>query len=142
MSQASAVVQAADNDGPSQQAIALSPADALFASQHTRAVVKAMKPRIASNLALITSTPVNTVPPVIAGTGAVGQTLRVTSVGSWVGGGSLRYRWQRDAADIAGATTNSYLLVAADSTHSIRAVVTSTNQYGPTSANSNAIACA
>ena len=138
--QAQAVQSASKSDGPSQQAIALSPADALFASQHTRAVVKAMKPRIASNLALITAVPVNTVPPVIAGTGTVGQTLRITSVGTWVGGGSLRYKWQRDTVDIAGATLNSYVLVAADSTHSVRAVVTSTNQYGPTSANSNAIA--
>jgi hypothetical protein len=136
MDQAQAVQDAAKNDGPSQQA--LSNADLAFASKHPRAVVRAMKPRVASQLAL--AAPVNTVPPVISGTGAVGQTLTIANAGTWAGGGSRAYKWQRDGVDIAGAISIAYVLVAGDSTHSVRAVVVQTNANGTTSANSNAIA--
>ena len=56
-----------------------------------------------------------------------------------IGNASGSYKWQRDGADIAGATAASYLLVAADSTHNITAVVTTTNKYGSTPASSNTI---
>ena len=123
--------------GPTQQA--LSQPDLVFASKHTRPVVKVMKPRIASALALNTNPPVNVVPPVITGTGTVGSTLTLQTIGSWIGNASGSYKWQRDGADIAGATSGSYLLVAADSTHNITALVTTTNKYGSTPASSNAI---
>ena len=143
MSQANAVVQASKNDGPGQQAIAALPADALFASQHTCIVRESDASFCASrpSLALITSTPVSTASSAIAGTGTVGQTLRVTCVGSWVGGGSIRYKRQRDGVDIllARQRTPTFSLPPTALTASA-AVVTSTNQYGPTSANSNAIA--
>ena len=138
MPQASAVVQASKNDGPSQQS--LSASDLVFASKHTRPVVKAMKPRIASALALNTNPPVNVVAPVITGTGTVGSTLTLQSIGSWIGNTSGSYKWRRDGVDIAGATANTYKLVAADSTHGVTAYVTTTNKYGSTSATSNAIA--
>ena len=140
MDQAQAVQGASKNDGPSQQALVA--ADLLFASKHTRPVVKAMKPRIASALALNTNPPVNVVAPVITGTGTVGSTLTLQTIGSWIGNTSGSYKWRRDGVDIAGATANTYTLVAADSTHSITAYVTTTNKYGSTSATSNAIACA
>lgn len=136
MNLAKAVIGASKNDGPTQQA--LSNADILFASKHTRPVILVMKPRIASQLS--TLSPVNAVPPVIAGAGTVGQTLRITNIGTWAGGGGPSYKWQRDTVDIVGATLNSYVLVAADSTHSVRAVVSQTNSHGTTSAPSNAIA--
>jgi hypothetical protein len=142
MDQARAVIGASQNDGPSVEAQALSQADLIFASKHPRPVVKVMKPRIASQLATTdpTAPPLNVTPPVIAGTGTVGQTLRITDGGTWISGGSRTYKWQRDAVDIVGATLNSYVLVAADSTHSVRAVVVQTNSHGSTNANSNAIA--
>ena len=133
--QAQAVQSASKNDGPSQQA--LTPADLVFASKHTRAVVKAMKPRIANGLA--SSPPVNGVPPVISGSGVVGQTLTVSSGGTWAGGGSRTYKWQRDGVDISGATSITYLLVAADSGHAVRAGVVQTNSNGAATAYSNAI---
>ena len=120
--------------------MALSAADLVFASKHTRAVVKAMKPRIANGLA--SSAPVNGVPPVISGNGVVGQTLTISNGGTWAGGGSRTYKWQRDTVDIAGATANSYLLVSADSGHSVRAGVVQTNGNGSATAYSNAIAVA
>ncbi len=132
------VIGASKNDGPGPEQQALSAADLLFASKHTRPVVKVLKPRVASQLA--TSPPVNTVAPVISGTGTVGQTLTITNAGTWVGGGTRTYKWQRDGVDIAGATSITYLLVAADSTHSVRAGVVQSNQFGPSTAYSNAIA--
>ena len=133
--QAQAVQGASKNDGPSQQSI--SAADLVFASKHTRAVVKAMKPRVANGLA--SSAPVNGVPPVISGSGVVGQTLVISNTGTWAGGGSRTYKWQRDSVDIGGATSTTYLLVAADSGHAIRAGVVQTNSNGAATAYSNSI---
>jgi len=132
------VIGASQNDGPAVEQQALSNADILFASKHPKVVVRVLKPRIASNLAI--AKPVNTVPPTITGTGTVTQTLAISNIGTWAGGSGPSYKWQRDGVDIAGATLNTYLLVPADSTHSVRAVVTQSNAYGSTSANSNAIA--
>ena len=116
-------------------------ADLVFASKHTRAVVKAMKPLHRERAGLLnTNPPVNVVPPVITGTGTVGSTLTLQTIGSWIGNTSGSYKWRRDGVDIAGATGSTYLLVAADSTHGITAYVTTTNKYGSTSATSNAIA--
>ena len=87
--------------------------------------------------------PVNTTAPAVTGTGAVGNTLSVTN-GNWTYvPTSYAYQWRRDGANIAGATAATYLLVAADSTHSISCSVTATNAAGSTVAPlSNAIACA
>jgi hypothetical protein len=85
--------------------------------------------------------PVNTTAPAVTGTGAVGNTLSCTQ-GNWTYvPTSYAYQWRRDGANISGATSATYLLVAADSTHSISCSVTATNAAGSTVAPlSNAIA--
>ena len=87
--------------------------------------------------------PVNTTAPAVTGAGAVGNTLSVTN-GNWTYvPTSYAYQWLRDGANIAGAISATYLLVAADSTHSIACSVTATNAAGSTVAPlSNAIAVA
>ncbi len=88
------------------------------------------------------SPPENTAPPTINGTAEQGQTL-TASTGSWTGNpSSYAYQWRRcDSAgagcnDIAGATSPSYLLVAADVGATIRVQVTATNSAGSASAQS------
>ena len=66
----------------------------------------------------LTGGPVNLAPPVISGTGEVGQTL-IASSGLWIydtGAGVpvQSWQWQSDGADIAGATTASYIVQPAD----------------------------
>jgi hypothetical protein len=84
--------------------------------------------------------PVNTVPPIITGTPAQGQTLSA-STGTWTGSPTAyAYQWQHcDAAgancvDVPGATAQTYLLSGADVSFSIRVRVTATNASGPASA--------
>ncbi|MGE3856644.1 MAG: LysM peptidoglycan-binding domain-containing protein [Dehalococcoidia bacterium] len=83
--------------------------------------------------------PSNTVPPVISGTTTVGQTLTTTN-GTWLGTPTFTYQWRRcdaagnNCADIAGATTASYILVDADLASTIRVVVTGTNGAGSANA--------
>jgi hypothetical protein len=83
--------------------------------------------------------PVNTVAPVVSGTGTVGQTLSCTQ-GTWTYGQTYAYQWLRNGAPIFGATASTRVLSAADSGFSLSCVVTSTNPAGSTSAYSNAIA--
>jgi len=88
--------------------------------------------------------PVNTVAPVVSGSGVVGQTLTTTD-GTWTANPlpiTYAYQWQRDGLPISGATSSTYLLVYADRGASVRCVVTATNVIGSTAANSNAIAVA
>jgi alpha-tubulin suppressor-like RCC1 family protein len=87
--------------------------------------------------------PVNTVLPAVSGTATQGQALTASN-GSWDNSPtSYRYQWRRcnssgaSCTDIPGATASSYTLVYADAAHSIRAVVTAANAYGPTAATSN-----
>jgi hypothetical protein len=76
--------------------------------------------------------PVNTGAPAINGN-AFQRTRPVTATqGSWTGPGNVySYQWQRDTgsgfADIAGATTNLYVLTDADVGARIRVKVTATN---------------
>jgi hypothetical protein len=84
--------------------------------------------------------PANTTAPVASGTGTVGQTLSCTQ-GVWTNAPtSYVYQWLRDGSNIASATNATYVLVAADSTHSLSCSVTATNPAGSASATSNAIA--
>jgi hypothetical protein len=87
------------------------------------------------------SLPVNTVAPVVSGTATVGQTLTTTN-GTWTGAPAptFTYQWQRVTTNISGATSSTYVLVAADVGNTIRCVVTATNPLGAVSANSNATA--
>ena len=86
-----------------------------------------------------TLTPVNTVAPVVSGTATVGELLSTTD-GTWTGAPPITftYQWQRNGSNIGSATASTYTLVAADAGNPIRCVVTGTNTYGNSSANSNA----
>lgn len=75
--------------------------------------------------------PVNTVLPAISGTILVGETLSVTT-GTWTGNPAptYTYQWRVDGSDVVGATTNSYVLQAADEGFMVDCRVTATNSEG------------
>jgi hypothetical protein len=83
------------------------------------------------------SPPVNAAAPTISGTARQGQTLTASS-GAWSGATpiSFAYRWKRcdaagaSCANIVSATDATYVLVAADVTHTVRVEVTATNSDG------------
>ena len=89
------------------------------------------------------SAPVNTVAPVVSGTATIGQTLSTTN-GTWTGAPAptFTYQWQRVTTNISGATSSTYVLVAADVGNTIRCVVKATNTIAPSgvTANSNSTA--
>jgi PKD repeat protein len=83
-----------------------------------------------------TGVPVNTAPPTIAGFAGQYQVLNA-STGTWTNApSSYAYQWQRcgsggsGCAAIAGATTSSYQLQAADVGSTIRVSVTASNGAG------------
>jgi hypothetical protein len=88
----------------------------------------------------VTSTPpVNTAAPTLAGTAQRTAALSA-SQGTWGGvGNTYAYQWQRSTDNgsswtpIAGATANSYALVAADENANVRVLVTATNPDGSAS---------
>lgn len=89
-------------------------------------------------------TPVNTVAATVTGTAQVGQTLSV-ALGTWTGGGiTYTYQWQKSGANIAGATSPTYVPVVGDIGAPIRVLVTGTNSVGnavrTTAATANVIA--
>jgi len=101
-----------------------------------------ISPSTITTVALRTSIPANISAPLLAGFAVDRQTL-AASPGSWssIPAGSITFQWQKCAdaaatncADIAGKTTNSYVLVFDDVTKFFRAKVTSTNRIGATSA--------
>ena len=89
--------------------------------------------------------PVNSAPPTISGMATDAQTLRLNP-GVWIGTAPINrsYQWRRcdpsgaNCVDIAAASTTSYVLVAADIGHTIRARDTATNGYGQSSVESAA----
>ena len=91
----------------------------------------------------VTGPPVNTVPPAISGTATIGATLR-GSPGAWKGYPlpAFTRQWRRcdtqgsGCVDIAGATSDSYALVAADAGHTIRLRVSATSSLGSAAADS------
>ena len=87
------------------------------------------------------SPPANTVAPAVSGTATNGQTLSSTT-GTWTGvpTPSFTYQWQRASVNISGATSSTYVLVAADVGSTIRCVVTATNAISAVGANSNSTA--
>jgi len=87
------------------------------------------------------SLPVNKVAPAVTGTATVGQTLSTTD-GTWTGlpTPTFTYQWQRTGSNISGATSSTYVLVAADYNNTISCVVTATNEVSSVSANSNSTA--
>ena len=85
--------------------------------------------------------PVNTTPPAISGTPALGQVLTVSN-GVWSGDvDSYSYQWIRGAAtNIPGATNRTYTVVAADQTNTLKCRVSATNSKGAANATSAATA--
>ena len=78
--------------------------------------------------------PVNTTPPAISGTAAVGSVLSC-SPGSWTGDPAptaFIYRWLRDGAPIMGPTAaeSSYTAQSADEAHSVSCAVYARNAAG------------
>jgi hypothetical protein len=93
----------------------------------------------------VVTPPRNTALPTIGGTLRVGRTVTATT-GTWTGSQpmSFAYQWLRcsnpslsSCAAIAGATSSSYVLTAADDRKRIRVAVTATNAGGAGSATSN-----
>jgi len=97
----------------------------------------------ATSGAIAARPPANVTAPVVSGTVQHGQTL-TSSNGEWTGTAPLTftYQWQRcDSAgagcvDIAGATANTYTLVAADVGARMTVRVTATNSAGNANASS------
>jgi hypothetical protein len=98
---------------------------------------------------VIEPVPTISVAPAVTGLTTLGSTLSCTT-GTWTHqGGSIAtyaYQWQRDTlgdtvyANIAAATSSTYVLAAADNGCNVRCVVTATNSGGAgTAANSNAV---
>jgi hypothetical protein len=91
--------------------------------------------------------PANSSPPTISGTPQQGQTL-AADPGTWSGTTPITYayQWRRcdsagaSCADIAGATAQTYALVAADVGARLRVAVTASNVAGSASATSDATA--
>ena len=87
--------------------------------------------------------PVNTTPPSVSGTGAVGQTL-TCNPGVWTNSPTTYgYAWLRGGVVIVGAAASTYVSQAADSGANIGCRVTATNPAGTagpvTSSNSIAV---
>jgi hypothetical protein len=93
--------------------------------------------------------PVSDTLPVIDGAPGLGATL-TASAGTWTGTVPMTYtyQWRRcDGAgsacvDIDGATSDSYIMTAADDQHALRVAVTATNAGGAAAATSTATAAA
>lgn len=87
--------------------------------------------------------PVNTAPPTISGTPAVGQTLTAAN-GTWNNAPtSYAYQWLRcngggnSCVSVANGTQKTYTLVGADAGHTMRVRVTATNTDGSASTESD-----
>ena len=114
-----------------------------FAQGKTRGALRAQRPRLVADAKKYKSqstAPTNTSVPAIMGTGTVGHTLECT-MGIW-NGSPVAYgaQWMRDAVAIPKATFAKYLLVAADSGHSLTCQVTAFTGGGQASVTSNAVA--
>jgi hypothetical protein len=108
-----------------------------FITQFVNSVSVTPGSATAVNVALIGKAPVNTAPPVLSGTPAVGQKLSC-SRGSWTGVSLVfTYAWLRDSVVITGASANTYVVQPADQGHALACQVTATNSVSRVSATSN-----
>ena len=83
--------------------------------------------------------PTSTEAPQLTGGPAVGEVLSC-SPGSWENNPlEYAYEWLRDGDPIDGQISNAYAVQAADQGHAIACAVTAVNEYGSTSATSNAL---
>lgn len=90
----------------------------------------------------IFATPINVVAPVVSGTPALGETIQ-TDTGTWTGDEPIAftYLWIRDTVGpIAGATSATYVVQAADLGYTLHCQVTGTNDVGNGVAQSNSTA--
>jgi hypothetical protein len=113
-----------------------------FAKGKTRGALRAQRPRLvadAKKYKAQTVAPTNVNAPQVTGTPTVGYALNCT-MGIW-NGSPVAYgaKWLRDAVAIPGATFAKYLLVAADSGHSLACQVTAFTGGGQASVMSNAV---
>jgi hypothetical protein len=90
--------------------------------------------------------PTNTVAPAVSGTAQEGQTLTASN-GTWTGAPTaFAYQWQdcgaagKSCSSIAGATAPTYQLASSDVGHTVRVVVSATNEGGTTAADSQVTA--
>jgi Regulator of chromosome condensation (RCC1) repeat/Carboxypeptidase regulatory-like domain len=85
--------------------------------------------------------PVNTKPPVVSGTPALGETLLCAS-GLWTGSPTptLTDRWLREGVPIVGATASSYTVQGTDEAHSLTCEVMARSSAGEKSAVSAPVA--
>lgn len=86
--------------------------------------------------------PGNTIPPTAGATNlsVAGGGVCSCNTGTWVGSPTgYTYQWLRDGVAIAGATTNSHPLVAADIGHMLSCQVVGTNAVGHSTVVSNTI---
>jgi len=85
------------------------------------------------------SPPVNTAAPQIQGTPTQGQTVTCTQ-GTWTNSPTgFSFVWQRNGSPIAGATSSSYIIQAADVGQNLTCVVTASNAAGSGQATSAAV---
>ena len=87
------------------------------------------------------SSPVNTVAPVISGNTTIGSTLTLTSVGSYTGTAPITYtyQWYRGVTVIIGQTSTTYITQSADAGLQVTCQVQASNAYGSTFTPSNYI---
>jgi hypothetical protein len=85
--------------------------------------------------------PVDTTPPAVSGTPAVGSAVACAN-GLWSGNPAptFTYRWLRDGTPIPGATASGYRVQSADEGHGLSCEVTAKNASGEKSATSAALA--
>ncbi len=91
---------------------------------------------------IFTTSPINTVPPVVSGSTTPGSTLSVTN-GTWAGNSPITYTYQwvhAPLGNISGATSSTYTVLSADIDQRILCLVTGTNGSGNSSASSNVTA--
>ncbi|CAI9403570.1 hypothetical protein [Nocardioides sp. T2.26MG-1] len=87
--------------------------------------------------------PSNLTSPAVTGTAAAGQTV-TCDPGTWAGTPELvqTYTWQRNGADVSGATAATYAVGAGDAGASLRCVVVVANGYGKAALASPGVAVA
>lgn len=82
--------------------------------------------------------PENLTLPEITGDPIVGETLS-GSDGTWTGGPTFAYQWERDGVPIEDATDSEYILVEGDIGAEITFTVTATNAAGSDAATSDPV---
>lgn len=113
-----------------------------FTTAAATGVTTALAPTRDDGLAVVTYEPLAApqvrTQPTLSGVAQVGRPL-TCELGTWSGSPSLAVAWLRNGTPIAGATTATYTLVAADAAQQLACQVTATNSAGATVARTPAI---